>query len=96
MSSCHNSTHTHTHWAKATSSENWPVANVAIVPRARESITGIPRLKETKHYCAWVDEVPTIVYHRSRHGFLEGTPQPKRKALAVASSSSWGFQSVIK
>ncbi|XP_051000852.1 60S ribosomal protein L37-like [Acomys russatus] len=37
-----------------------------------------------------------IVYCRFRHGFCEGTtPKPKRVTIAT-SSSSWGFQSVIK
>jgi large subunit ribosomal protein L37e len=63
-----------------------------------KSIIGVPRLKETKHYCVWVDEEPKIVYPTFRHGFLEGTTsQPKRAVLAaVASSSPLGFQSVIK
>ncbi|XP_038192437.2 60S ribosomal protein L37-like [Arvicola amphibius] len=51
----------------------------------RRNITGSGRMRHL-----------TIVYRRFSHGFREGTtPKPKMAAVA-ASSSSRGFQSVIK
>lgn len=68
---------------RSTTFGSWPVADAAIPPSGRESITGVPRLKGEIPLgpVGWMRHLK-IVCHRFRHGFHEGTmSKPKRAAV---------------
>jgi hypothetical protein len=63
------------------------VANVAILPNARERNWSAKAKRRNATRAGQMRHLK-IVYRRFRHGFCEGTPpKPKRAAVAASSSS---------